>query len=68
MEPNSSVVEGVVETTEASLAASDAPSPTEQNFRNLIAQVRARYPMEMQDNSLVVHGRTRHVECRQQRC
>ena len=41
MEPQSSVVplEGVAKTTEASVAASDAPSPTEQNFRNLIAQV-----------------------------
>lgn len=43
MEPQSSVVpvEGVAETTDAPIAASDAPSPTEQNFRNLIAQVRA---------------------------
>ena len=52
MEPSTPMVEEVVETTEASVAASDATteasvaasdaaSPTEQNFRNLIAQVGA---------------------------
>lgn len=41
MEPSTPIEEEVVETTEASVAASDAPSPTEQNFRNLIAQVGA---------------------------
>lgn len=53
-------VEGVAETTEASLAATEAPSPTEQNFRNLIAQVR-KVPMAMHSQSLVgprLHGST----------
>ena len=56
-------VEAVVETTtEASPAATDAPSPTEQNFRNLIAQVRA-VTMAMHSQSLYSKGPLHSSTC-----